>query len=86
MIISKKLKKSKVNVFTAAAFNIIIIATHHWKNKNDKTFDMISFSCKKEFKVHIIKINNIRKIWTILKTQYEQSDLTTLYLIIKELI
>ncbi len=54
-------------------------------NKNDRVCDMIIYNCEKKSQVHIFKINDVIKMWFILKTQYKQSNLTTLYLIIKEL-
>ena len=77
---------------TAAAFIVLtavrkeyVIAAHYWANKNDRVCDMIIYNCEKESRVHIFKINDVIKMWFILETQYEQSNLTTLYLIIKEL-
>ncbi len=79
-------------VLTAAAFVALtavrkkyIIAAHYWVNKNDRVCNMIIYNCKKESRVHIFKVIEVIKMWFILETQYEQSNLTTLYLIIKEL-
>jgi len=79
-------------VSTAAAFVALtavrkkyVIAAHYWANKNDRVCDMIIYNCKKESRVHIFKVIEVIKMWFILKTQYEQLNLTTLYLIIKEL-
>ena len=79
-------------VSTAAAFVALtavrkkyVIAAHYWANKNDRVCDMIIYNCEKESRVHIFKVIEVIKMWFILKTQYEQSNLTTLYLIIKEL-
>ncbi len=85
MVTSGKLEKPKADASTAAASDVITTATHHWKDKNDRASDMINFSCEKGPRVHITKIDDVRKMWTILKTQYKQSDLTTLYLATKEL-
>jgi hypothetical protein len=85
MVTSGKLEKPKADASTAAASDVTITATHHWEDKNDRASGMISFSCEKGPRVHITKIDDAREMWTILKTQYEQSDLTTLYLATKEL-
>ncbi len=88
MIISRKLKKS-----TSLSFNILIADkkkyitdVQHWEDKNDKVSDIIDFSCKKRLRIHIFKADDITKMWFILKTQYEQSNLIILFLTIKELI
>ena len=79
-------------ISTAAAFVALtavrkkyVIAAHYWANKNVRVCDMIIYNCKKESRVHIFKVIEVIKMWFILKTQYEQLNLTTLYLIIKEL-
>ena len=46
---------------------------------------MITYNCEKGPRVHISKVIEATKMWSILETQYEQSDLTTLYLATKEL-
>jgi len=46
---------------------------------------MITFSTEQGPRVHIGKIEIATKMWSILKDQYEQSDLTTLHLAIREL-
>jgi len=92
MIISGKLEKPKPDASTAAASDAstaakkeYATATHHWEDRNDRASGMISFSCEKGPRVHIAKVEDATKMWSILKTQYEQSDLTILYLAIKEL-
>ncbi len=60
-------------------------ATHYWEDRNDRASGMISFSCEYGPRVHIAKVDDVTRMWSTLKTQYEQSDLTTLYLAIKEL-
>ncbi len=57
----------------------------NWEDKNDRACDVIIFSIEQEPRVHIVKIEDAIKMWSILKTQYEQSNLTTLYLAIEEL-
>ena len=57
----------------------------NWEDKNDRACDVIIFSIEQGLRVHIVKIEDAIKMWSILKTQYEQSDLTTLYLATKEL-
>jgi len=88
MIISKKLKK-----LTSLSFNIstadkkkYITNVQHWKDKNNRVSDIIDFSCKKRLRIHIIKAESIIKMWFILKIQYKQSNLITLFLTIKKLI
>jgi len=44
-----------------------------------------SITAKKNFEYIYSKVIEVIKIWFILETQYEQSNLTTLYLTIKEL-
>ena len=70
MIISEKLKKS-----TSLSFDVstadkkkYITDVQHWKDRNDRVSDIIDFSCKKKFKIHIIKAESIIKMWFILKT------------------
>ncbi len=46
---------------------------------------MINFSIEQGLRVHIVKIEDATIMWSTLKTQYEQSDLTTLHLAIREL-
>jgi len=57
----------------------------HWEDRNDRASGIIGFSCEKRPRIHISKADNVTKMWSILKTQYEQSDLTTLFLATKEL-
>ncbi len=87
MIISEKLKKS-----TSLSFNVstadkkkYITDVQHWKDRNDRVSDIIDFSCEKRLRIHIIKAENVIKMWSILKTQYEQSNLIILFLTIKKL-
>jgi len=82
MIISKKLKKS-----TSLSFNVLIANkkkyitdVQHWEDRNNKVSDIIDFSCEKRFRIHIIKAESIIKMWFILKTQYKQLNLITLFL------
>jgi len=84
MITSGKLEKPKPDASTAAKKEYAT-ATHHWEDRNDRASGMISFSCEKGPRVHIAKVDDATKMWSILKTQYEQSNLTTLYLATKEL-
>ncbi len=87
MIISEKLKKS-----TSLSFDVstadkkkYITDVQHWEDRNDRISDIIDFSCEKKLRIHIIKAESIIKMWFILKTQYEQSNLITLFLTIKKL-
>jgi len=57
----------------------------HWEDRNDRASGIIGFSCEKGPRIHISKADDVTKMWSILKTQYEQSDLTTLFLATKEL-
>ncbi len=57
----------------------------NWKDKNDRICNVIIFSIEQKLRVHIVKIKDIIKMWSILKTQYEQLNLIILYLMIKEL-
>ncbi len=57
----------------------------HWEDRNDRASGIIGFSCEKGPRIHISKADNATKMWSILKTQYEQSNLTTLFLATKEL-
>jgi len=95
MITSEWLKKPEApesNSSTAAASVVLTAArkeyataAHYWADKNDRACDMITYNCEKGPRVHISKINDSTKMWSILETHYEQSDLTTLYLATKEL-
>ncbi len=60
-------------------------AINHWEEKNDRACGMITFSTEQGPRVHIGKIEIATKMWSILKDQYEQSDLITLHLAIREL-
>jgi len=87
MIISRKLKK-----LTSLSFNVLIADkkkyitdVQHWEDRNDRVSDIIDFSCEKKLRIHIFKADDVTKMWFILKTQYEQSNLITLFLTIKEL-
>jgi len=57
----------------------------HWEDRNDRASGIIGFSCEKGPRIHITKAESATKMWSILKAQYEQSDLTTLFLATKEL-
>ncbi len=87
MIISKKLKKSTSLSFDASTADKKkhITDVQHWEDRNHRVSDIIDFSCEKKFRIHIFKVDNVTKMWSILKTQYEQSNLITLFLTIKEL-
>ncbi len=87
MIISRKLKKS-----ASLSFNVsiadkkkYITDVQHWEDRNDRVSDIIDFSCEKRLRIHIFKADDVTKMWSILKTQYEQSNLIILFLTIKEL-
>jgi len=86
-VILKKLKKSIIlnSEFKTAVKKKYVSTILNWKDKNDRVCDVIIFSIEQKFRVHIVKIEDIIKMWFILKTQYEQSNLITLYLTIKEL-
>jgi len=60
-------------------------AINHWKDKNDRACGVINFSIEQRLRVHIVKIQDATIMWSTLKTQYEQSNLTTLHLAIREL-
>ncbi len=86
-VTSGKLEKPKIpesNASTAAKEEYAT-ATHHWEDRNDRVNGMITLSIEQGPRVHIVKIEDVTKMWSTLKTQYEQSDLTTLYLATKEL-
>ena len=87
MIISGKLKKSASLSFDASTADKKKYTTdvQHWKDRNDRVSDIIGFSCEKEFRIHIIKAESVTKMWSILKVQYEQSNLTILFLATKKL-
>ncbi len=86
-IISRKLKKSinPNSEFKTAVKKKYVSTILNWEDKNDRVCDVIIFSIEQRLRVHIVKIEDVIKMWSILKTQYEQSNLTTLYLAIKEL-
>ncbi len=87
MITSKKLKKPAPLSSDASTADKKKHTTdvQHWKDRNDRVSNIIDFSCEKEPRIHIFKADNVTKMWSILKTQYEQSNLTTLFLATKEL-
>ncbi len=58
---------------------------NHWEDKNDRACGMITFSTEQGPRVHIGKIVIVTQMWATLMNQYEQSNLTTLHLAIKEL-
>ncbi len=87
IITSRKLKKS-----TSLSFDVstadkkkYITDIQRWEDRNDRASDIIGFSCEKRLRIHIFKADDVTKMWSILKTQYEQSNLTILFLTIKEL-
>ncbi len=86
-VILKKLKKSIISnsEFKTTVKKKYISTILNWKDKNNRVCNVIIFSIKQKFRVHIVKIEDVIKMWSILKTQYEQSNLITLYLMIKEL-
>jgi len=71
---------------TTAAKKEYASAMNHWEDKNDRACGMIIFSTEQGPRVHIGKIEIATQMWATLKDQYEQSNLTTLHLAIKELI
>ncbi len=73
------------SIVLTAARKEYATAAHYWADKNDRACGMIFYNCEKGSRVHLFKINDVTKMWFILETHYEQSDLTTLYLAIKEL-
>ncbi len=87
MIISEKLEKSASLSFDASTADKkkYITDVQHWKDRNDRASDIIDFSCEKRLRIHIIKAESVIKMWSILKTQYEQSNLIILFLTIKKL-
>ncbi len=87
MITSRKLKKPASLSFdvSIADKKKYITDVQHWKDRNDRVSDIIDFSCEKRLRIHIFKADDVTKMWSILKTQYEQSNLITLFLTIKEL-
>ncbi len=86
-VTSRKLKKSVIpdSEFKTAVKKKYVSTILNWEDKNDRVCDVIIFSIEQEFRVHIAKIEDAIKMWSILKTQYEQSNLITLYLATKEL-
>ncbi len=86
-IILRKLKKSIISnsEFKTAVKKKYVSIILNWKNKNNRVCDVIIFSIEQKLRIHIVKIEDIIKMWSILKTQYEQSNLIILYLMIKEL-
>ncbi len=56
-----------------------------WEDKNDRACGMITFSAEQGPRVHIGNIEIATEMWSTLKAQYEQSDLTTIRLAIREL-
>ncbi len=86
-IILRKLKKSIISnsEFKTAVKKKYVSTILNWKNKNNRVCDVIIFSIEQKLRIHIVKIKDIIKMWSILKTQYEQSNLIILYLMIKEL-
>lgn len=101
MITSGSLEKPEIPVFdpstsdestpavdtpaSTAAIKEYAVAAHYWADKNDRARGMITYHCETGPRVHISKITEATNMWFILETQYGQSDLTTLYLAIKEL-
>ena len=88
MITSRKLKKSAPLSSDASTADKKKHTTdvQHWEDRNDRASGIIGFSCEKGPRIHISKADNATKMWSILKTQYEQSNLTILFLATKELI
>jgi len=86
-VILRKLKKSIISnsEFKTAVKKKYVSTILNWEDKNDRVCDVIIFSIEQRFRIHIVKIEDVIKMWSILKTQYEQSNLITLYLTIKEL-
>jgi len=84
-IISGKLEKPEIpdpNAMTAAKKEYAS-AINHWEDKNDRACGMINFSIEQRPGIHVGNIELAMLV--ILKDQYEQSDLTTLHLAIREL-
>ncbi len=80
-----KLEKSEIpdpNA-TAAAKKEYVSAINHWEDKNDRACGMINFSIEQKPRIHVDNIEIA--MWAILKDQYDQSNLTTLHLAIREL-
>ncbi len=86
-IISRKLKKLIISnsEFKTTVKKKYVSTILNWEDKNDRICNLIIFSIKQRLRIHIVKIEDIIKMWFILKTQYEQLNLITLYLTIKEL-
>lgn len=57
----------------------------HWDDNNDRACGLITFSTEQGPRVHTGNIENSTQMWIILRNQYEQSDLTTVHLAIREL-
>ncbi len=57
----------------------------HWEDKNERACGLITFGTEEGPRVHIGNLENATQMWIILKNQYEQSDLTTVHLAIREL-
>ena len=56
-----------------------------WEDKNDRACAMIIFATEQGPRVHIGHIEVAIKMWSILKDLYEESDIITLHLALKEL-
>jgi len=39
-----------------------VIAAHYWADKNDRIYDMITYNCEKEPRVHIFKVIEVIKM------------------------
>ncbi len=87
MITSEKLEKSAPLSSDASTADKkkYITDVQHWEDRNDRVSGIIGFSCEKRLRIHITKAESVTKMWSILKTQYEQSNLITLFLTIKKL-
>jgi len=84
-ITSGKLEKPEIpdpNAMTAAKKEYVS-AINHWEDKDDRACGMINFSIEQRPGIHVGNIEIA--MLAILKDQYEQSDLTTLNLAIREL-
>jgi len=86
-VTSGKLEKPEIpdSKATTAAKKEYASTLLHWEDKNDRACGMITFSTEQGPRVHIVKIENAIQMWSTLQTQYGQSDLTTIYLAVKDL-
>ena len=56
-----------------------------WEDKNDRACASISITMEQGPRAHIREVEIASEIWSKLKSQYEESDITTLHLALKEL-